>query len=117
VSAIHASSLFHLFDEKHQLRLARSLAGLLSAEPGSLIFGSHGARPEKGLRVEQGRPNVDGTYMFCHSPESWADLWDGEVFKKGTVKVDAELKEVQRRDLAAPPEAKFWVMAWSVTRL
>ncbi|EMD41445.1 hypothetical protein CERSUDRAFT_110022 [Gelatoporia subvermispora B] len=89
VSAIHASSFFHLFDEEGQFLLAQSLAGLLSPEPGSIIFGMHGGAKEKGLNTEGGLRR--GSYMFCHSPESWTELWDGQVFKKGTVKVEAEL--------------------------
>ncbi|KAH9843587.1 uncharacterized protein C8Q71DRAFT_729122 [Rhodofomes roseus] len=117
ISAIHASSLFHLFDEVHQLQLARSLAGLLSPQPGSLIFGMHGGRSEKGFRTEQGAPGQTGTYMFCHSPESWEELWDGEVFEKGTVQVEAELQEIERRDIKAAPGTKFYELVWSVTRV
>ncbi|KAI0090002.1 hypothetical protein BDY19DRAFT_1056370 [Irpex rosettiformis] len=51
VSAIHASSFFHLFDEEHQLKLAHLVNALLSPEPGSIAFGAHGGLPEKGLRV------------------------------------------------------------------
>lgn len=115
VSAIHASSLFHLFDEERQFQLARSLGGLLSPQPGSLIFGQHNARPEKGFRVEQGELGRTGAYMFCHSPETWTELWDGDIFDKGTVKVDVELKETHRRDLV--PGAKLYDLDWSVTRL
>ncbi|KAI0932444.1 hypothetical protein AcW1_000430 [Taiwanofungus camphoratus] len=118
VSAIHASSFFHLFDEPQQLQLARSLAGLLSPEPGSLIFGSHGGGSEKGYRVETGEPSLRGASMFCHSPESWAELWDGEVFKKGTVKVEAGLVEMQRPEMQnVDPGTRFYLLSWSVTRL
>jgi len=116
VSVILASSFFHLFDEPQQLELARALAGLLSPEPGSFIFGEQGAKPVKGYRTEA-PPRADGTFQFCHSPETWSELWDGVVFKKGTVKVEAMLKEVQRKDLTDDKDARFWVMVWSVTRL
>ncbi|EED81259.1 predicted protein [Postia placenta Mad-698-R] len=120
VSVIHASELFHLFDEPQQLELAHALAGLLSPEPGSFIFGEHGGKPVKGYRTE-GRPRSDGTYQFCHSPETWTALWDGEVFAKGTVRVEARLLEIQGLDLnmVADPntDAKFWIMLWSVTRV
>ncbi|KZT13253.1 uncharacterized protein LAESUDRAFT_719587 [Laetiporus sulphureus 93-53] len=118
VSAIHASSFFHLFDEAQQLQLARSVAGLLSPAPGSMIFGEHVSRPEKGYRTEQLRPNAQGPYMFCHSPDSWKEIWDGQVFEKGTVEVKAVLKERNRyNDLNNEPGEKSWKMAWSVTRL
>lgn len=117
VSAIHASSLFHLFLEERQLHLVRALAGLLSPESGSIIFGQHGSRPVKGLR----NPIVGDYAMFCHSPDSWKKLWEEEAFEKGTFKVEATLHEVQRPDLAAvlPEEAgrKFYMMDWCVTRI
>ncbi|OBZ78824.1 hypothetical protein A0H81_00363 [Grifola frondosa] len=117
VSAIHISAVFHLFDEEQQLQLARNLAGLLSPEPGSIIFGLQSSRPEKGFRVEAGVPNSHGKPMFCHNPESWTEMWDGQVFAKGTVKVDAILKEMERNDLQPVNGGRFWVMIWCVTRL
>ncbi|KZT06627.1 uncharacterized protein LAESUDRAFT_743246 [Laetiporus sulphureus 93-53] len=117
VSVIHVSSVFHLFSEMEQLQLARSIAGLLSPLPGSIIFGEHSARPEKGYRVEQLKKNTMGTHTFCHSPESWVRLWDGEVFRKGAVKVGTVLREIDRSDLTSAAGVKFWVMGWSVTRL
>ena len=117
VSAIHASAFFHLFEEEQQLHLARALAGLLSPEPGSLILGAHGGRPVKGLRVEMFRPNSHGVTMFCHSPESWVEMWE-TVFGKGTVKVEASLTEVERKDLIhLTEETRFYLLVWSVTRL
>ncbi|OJT14322.1 hypothetical protein TRAPUB_9113 [Trametes pubescens] len=124
VSAVHASAFFHLFDEARQLQLAKALAGLLSPEPGSMLIGAHGGRQEKGLRYETGT-GLHSIYtnepMFCHSPESWTELWDGQIFRKGTVKVTAFLRETQRKDLeGAPgivPGAKFHALVWSVTRL
>ena len=118
VSAIHASSFFHLFSEEKQLEVAKALAGLLSPEPGSVILGAHGGGPEKGLRVETFGPNSHEVKMFCHSPESWTAMWDGEVFEKGTVKVETDLIEVKRTDLVdVPEETKFYIQLWSVTRL
>ncbi|KAF7974801.1 hypothetical protein HWV62_11301 [Athelia sp. TMB] len=113
VSAIHASSLFHLFDEAHQHKLADALGALLSPEPGSVIFGSHNGLHERGFKTGAMRED-----MFCHSPESWAALWDGGVFKKGTVRVEAEIRENPRRDPAKGDQPYFvlWLV-WSVTRL
>jgi len=123
VSAIHTSSLFHLFSEDQQLLLARRLSTLLIPEAGSIIFGQHGSRPVKGFRYEA--PHRDSSekfkhaYMFCHSPESWKKLWTEDIFgpdQRIRVKVDAELMEVERKDLkyAAILEDRFWVMSWSV---
>jgi len=129
VSVIHASSFFHLFSEEKQLELARKLAGLLSPVPGSMIVGMHVGQPEKGPWLE--RPTLrSGTQMFCHSPESWKELWDEEVFKKGKVKVEVVLRAAQdifqmegskwveaaqRAEL--PGTTNYQMLVWSVTRL
>ena len=55
--------------------------------------------------------------MFCHNPESWAELWDGDVFEKGAVKVESVLTEVQRPDYGFDESRKFYLITWSVTRL
>lgn len=116
VSAIHASSFFHLFDESQQMQLAHALAGLLSPAPGSLIFGEHSGRPQKGYRTE-GLLRRNGQSQFCHSPESWVELWDSG-FKKGTVKTEARLVEIERNDLLDAKEGtRFYILMWSVTRL
>lgn len=115
VSVIHASSLFHLFNEEKQATLAKRLASLLSPRPGSIIFGSHGGLPEKGTRFEL--PNHP---MFCHGPESWRALWDGQVFKKGTVRVDVRLKLMEKSGVqvfSEDEDSKFYLLIWSVTRL
>ncbi|KAH7920280.1 hypothetical protein BV22DRAFT_1040003 [Leucogyrophana mollusca] len=109
VSAIHASSFFHLFGEAKQLHLARALAGLLSPLPGSVIFGSHVARrDEKGLLAEE----LYGQRfeMFCHCPASWEEMWD-LVFEKGSVSIKGDLKPVSKDG------ETFWVLVWSVTRI
>ena len=112
VSAIYASYFFHLFAEDAQLRLARALAGLLSPEPGSMIFGKHIGLPESG-HLEL--PSVRHP-LFCHDPRSWSELWDGEVFPKGTVKVVAFLIEPPK-DEANPEINPYLLLNWSVTRL
>ncbi|EGN91680.1 hypothetical protein SERLA73DRAFT_118302 [Serpula lacrymans var. lacrymans S7.3] len=119
VSAIHTSSFFHLFTEEQQLAIARGLASLLSPQPGSMIFGFHVGKPEKGI-LDRARLSYD---MFCHCPESWTAMWD-EIFEKGTVRVDAKLQEITLDNIAfelglSPGHSapKFWVLRWSVTRL
>ncbi|KAJ7457366.1 hypothetical protein FB451DRAFT_1142624 [Mycena latifolia] len=108
VAAIHISFLFHLFLEPEQLQLARALASLLSPLNGSVIFGCHVGRKEKGFR--EGHTCVAGRGMFCHSRESWREMWE-EVFPKGSIKVDAEL---QRRASDLPDVG---ILVWSVTRI
>jgi hypothetical protein len=116
VSAIYAASFFHLFDEAKQLEVGRRIASLLSPIPGSVIFGSHGGLPEKGMRYEEGRNNIP-VKMFCHSPESWTELWEGQIFDKGSVRVDAGLKKVDRPDLSTNKSADYFLLWWSVTIL
>jgi hypothetical protein len=111
ISVIHASFLFHLFDEEKQLALAKQLAALLSPEPGSIMFGLHGGLDNKGMQL-----SYSGRQMFCHSPESWIELWDGVVFRKGSVKVEAMIvKRESRYDDSSARE--FLLLVWSVTRL
>ncbi|KAH9921431.1 uncharacterized protein B0H18DRAFT_880126 [Fomitopsis serialis] len=118
VSAIHASSFFHLFKEAQQAALARSLAGLLSPAPGSVIFGAHGGRSRKGLRGEVARGLWRAEPMWCHDPESWRALWDGDVFEKGTVRVEAVLKEGHARwEGVSEDGGRPGSLIWSVTRL
>ncbi|KAG1862055.1 hypothetical protein DFJ58DRAFT_700601 [Suillus subalutaceus] len=112
VSVIHTTSFFHLFKEDKQLHLARALAGLLSAEPGSIILGAHTGAQEKGV-MNQVYRGVEAD-MFAHSAESWTAMWDGEVFEKGTVKVDAQLKEVSAGEGG---DERYPLLYWSVTRL
>ncbi|KAG2147540.1 hypothetical protein DEU56DRAFT_126994 [Suillus clintonianus] len=109
ISAINATRLFHLFTEDKQLHLAKALAGLLSAQPGSVICGHQVGILEKGISVAK----ISGSEhrSFCHSPKTWTSLWDGEVFEKGSVKVETELVEV-------PIHGRILlVMRWSVMRL
>ncbi|KAJ7022609.1 hypothetical protein C8F04DRAFT_1213538 [Mycena alexandri] len=109
LSAIHSASLFHLFSEPDQLQLARKLAGLLAPHPGSIIFGCHGAQPTKGHVL-----GSRGRHMFCHSPESWREMWDAEVFASGSVEVRAVLKNAGK---ILNPTTDFHMMFWSVKRL
>jgi hypothetical protein len=117
VSAIYASSFFHLFSEDAQLSLARALAGLLSPQPGSMIFGKQIGLPESGHEEEVSSIR---RRLFCHTSRSWSELWDGEVFPKGTVKVLAFVTEIPKDEVVKIfPGAKYsaHLLVWSVTRL
>jgi len=109
ISAIHGSSFFHLFNEAKQFDLAKRLASLLSPEPGSVIFGSHAGREMKGERKTS-----LGVDAFLHSPQSWAEMWDGGIFEKGQVKVDAGLVKIER---LVNNDSANQLLVWSVTRL
>ena len=116
ISAIHASSFFHLFNEEKQSELGGRLAALLDPRPGSIIFGSHCGMPVKG--------QTSGTFerVFCHSPESWTKMWEERIFEKGQVKVNTVLKELNiivERERTVPAEegnGTYWLF-WSVERL
>ncbi|KAE9387611.1 hypothetical protein BT96DRAFT_981376 [Gymnopus androsaceus JB14] len=116
VSAVYTGYLFHLFPEKQQEQIARGLAGLLSPEPGSMILGVQDGRFAKGFLA----PAASDLRMFCHSPESWKELWEG-IFGKGCVEVKAELRPAVGGDsfFGMFPQNKdpFHNMEWSVTRL
>ncbi|KAF8124084.1 hypothetical protein EV363DRAFT_1178416 [Boletus edulis] len=143
VSAIWASSFFHMFSEKEQQQVARALASLLSPEPGSVVFGAHVALPSKGLLT--GRISDRNVDMFCHDPESWKAMWVGRsaqgapsecttanangaqvaddaecgvdsdvgVFAPESVNVDAKLVSTK----CEGGDRWLWIMVWSVTRL
>ncbi|RPD55365.1 hypothetical protein L227DRAFT_309593 [Lentinus tigrinus ALCF2SS1-6] len=114
VSAITICAVFHVFEtEEVQLKLARALASLLSPAPGSMIVGLHRGLLEKGIWQGQ------SFKMFSHSPESWADMWDGVVFEKGTVTVEARLVQKQRKYMqdGVQSEKPLPVLEWSVTRV
>ncbi|KDQ24625.1 hypothetical protein PLEOSDRAFT_1113876 [Pleurotus ostreatus PC15] len=116
IAAVHASSFIHLFNEEQQTQVCKALASLVSPEPGSIIFGAHGGLPKKGLR---GLTLGGSTRrMFCHDPDTWKELWDGGIFKKGTVKVETKLVEYKRDDFVEDiKDDKFFILTWSVTRL
>ncbi|KDR76886.1 hypothetical protein GALMADRAFT_245992 [Galerina marginata CBS 339.88] len=124
ISAIHASALFHLFPEARQLELARRLAALLRPEKGSIIFGQHASKQEKGVLVVSGQiVNGQPVRVFCHSPESWREMWTREVFGPDSgmgvkVKVEAELVEHNIPDMADGTAALehdgLWFMNWAV---
>jgi len=107
VSAIHASAFFHLFDKDRQQALGKRLGSLLSPLPGSLILGSHRALLDgPGILT-----NMREEQVFCHSPESWKEFWDGGIFPAGAVQVEAELVPRIRDG------QQQWMMRWSVTRI
>jgi len=106
LTAIHASSIFHLFSAEQQASLVRAVAALLSPEEGSIVFGSHAALPKQGVV----RDEVFGMIVevYCHDPESWNKLWEDA----GPFKTETFLTEVVR-----PDGETAWMMAWSATRI
>ena len=111
VSAIYVGSFFHLFDEPRQLQVARQLASLLSPRPGSIIFGTH-----VGALVKETKWYA-GLETFCHSLESWKDLWEGQVFKKGEIRMEAHLIELAYKSSEEAEAENAHRLSWSIYRL
>lgn len=115
------SFFFHLFPEDHQLQLAKVVSSLLSPEKGSVIFGQHIGRSVKGLG---GGVEHNQFKRFCHSPESWMQMWVEDVFGgKDEHGNDRVIVETELISAAAKSEAdssedeKLGFLKWSVTRL
>lgn len=113
VTAIHASALFHLFSEGDQLALARALRDLLGPVSGACVFGWSTGRAEVGFIEFEGK--VSHPRQFCHSPSSWEAMWNGIVFPKGSVEVEAYLGEFDhdvgvRLKGGVPPKRLDWVV-------
>ena len=92
---------------EERVAAARALAALLSPEPGSMIFGAHHSSSISGRRVN----TLRGTDIYDFNPEDWISLWDGEIFKKGTVQVEAGLRDWENRseeELGYPPTQLVW---------
>ncbi|KZV95790.1 hypothetical protein EXIGLDRAFT_834076 [Exidia glandulosa HHB12029] len=95
VSAIHISAFFHLFNEAQQLDIARRCVALLSAERGSVIFGSHGGAVDAGPIVQRD--------AYAHSPETFKKMWvDAFEGKSASVQVDVELMNLEPKRVGAP---------------
>jgi len=83
-----------------------------------VIFGLHLGLAEKGFtRPEEGV----GHRLFCHSPVTWAELWESKVFEKGVVNVQTKLVQVVGKfgiGGQAPTQAQATtLLIWSITRL
>ena len=81
-----------------------------------MIFGLHIGLAEKGfMSYTPGGSRL----LFCHSPESWAQMWDGLVFEKGVVKVWTKLLHVERKDFDGDQVSSqsLPLLLWSITRL
>ena len=117
VSAVFMGKFLHLFDAPGQAHIARALAGLLSPEPGSLLFGVQGALPAAGPF----RPTASDWTMFCHSPESlgalFADAFGGADRIRFESRMITEPGGPTYFDTWPGNERPFTCQEWSVTRL
>jgi hypothetical protein len=117
ISSIFTGAFFHLFNRTDQLTAARALASLLSPETGSFIFGFNAAK----IPAQEGpTPAFRSGLVFWPSPDSWREMWDGEVFEKGTVEVYAGIEESAGRSGSdmkqLPYETRLYRMEWYVKR-
>lgn len=117
VSAVYLGKFLHVFDEAGQAYIAQALAGLLSREPGSILFGVQGALEERGPFTPAGS---DWT-MFCHSPESLGKLFEDAFGGPGMIKFESRMVEEPGGptyfDMWPGNEKPFTCQEWSVTRL
>ena len=97
-----------------QLHVSRSFSGLLSTKSGSIIFGLQIGSPDKGFITCPGHRD---RWIFCHLPEGWTELWDGLVFEKGVVNVQAKLVQVEWKEPDGSPSLAFAELVWLVTHL
>jgi len=104
LSAIHTSAFFHLFSKDKQIIVARKLASLLSALPGSIIFGCQTGSQIPHEVMKRGEP------IYDHSPESWKRMWTEEVFENS----DATVFQVEGW---LGNERDENLLFWTVTRL
>ena len=120
VSAIHVSAFFHLFQNDGQIYAAKALASLLSPTPGSMIFGTHLSTDDNMSKAMTISVN---TSIYGFNIEDWTKLWNGEIFKEGSVRVDAELRHNPGGMVCGGPvatielEGRMQEFVWCVTRM
>ncbi|KAG8735725.1 hypothetical protein FRC10_010225 [Ceratobasidium sp. 414] len=92
-----------------QLKVARGCVSLLTGLSGATVFGAHIGAPKSGLFQKS-----DGKSMFCHSPESWEEMWKEaiKIMERDTeVRVWAKLIEMGDDPLFSGGRG---YMAWGV---
>jgi len=111
VTCIHAGDIFHRLSEPEQRGLAKRLGGLLCGMGGCVIFGQQPGMTRPGPKVD------GGVEIYCHSPESWKDIWDGWVFNEGSVKCSTHLVEIEtvakeKGNVKVETEREFTLVWW-----
>ena len=107
VSAIHAGSFFHLFNDDQQIELLKRCAKLLSEGKGSIIIGRQlGSKDPRNLR---------GDTFYVHSPQSWETVCK-EVFQGTAIKYRAELVSfIKDLEPQVSPKYQEIASAWTIT--
>lgn len=114
IDIINAQLFFHLFDMDEQVRIIRSVLGLLRPTTNTLLVGSQvGSATAKLQRV----PSLGN--VFVHSPESWAMLWEKMGAETGTKwQVRTDRGEPKRLDLIhAVHGEEAYLMTFEVRRI
>ena len=94
ISVVYAGAFFHLFDRPQQLQLAKRIAALVTAQPGSMVLGRQVGNVNPGLYEHA--TNENGK-MFRHNEQSWKELWEEAGNETGTKwDVWAELRMTRR---------------------
>ena len=119
VSAISVSLFFHLFPKDGQIHAAKALASLLSPVRGSMIFGTH-VSTNDGTSKEF--PFTADKTIYGFGVEDWKRLWNGEVFKEGSVRVEAELQRINMSKVYTDSFSQnaldgHQALVWCITRL
>jgi hypothetical protein len=112
VTTIALQMVFHLWDLKQQLKLARRVAALLSPIPGSLIVGRQmGDKNGRTLMISK-KPH------YLHNPESWERMW-AAIFPPGSVEYRTTLTDLPP-NLQAAASGMLGItqfLTWSIRRL
>ncbi|KAF2028655.1 hypothetical protein EK21DRAFT_101686 [Setomelanomma holmii] len=72
LSLVLAHSFFHLFSWDDQVKAAKRVVELLKPEPGVMIFGRQGAKPNAGSFAKINTLHT----AYWHNVESWAKMWE-----------------------------------------
>ncbi|KAF8520803.1 hypothetical protein BU17DRAFT_46301 [Hysterangium stoloniferum] len=111
-TTITLQMVFHLWDLKLQIQLARRIAALLSPIRGSVVVGRQmGDKHARTLMISK-KPH------YLHNPESWERMW-AVVFPPGSVEYRTSLIDLPPR-LQAASAGMLGVtqfLTWSIRRL
>ncbi|KAH7092206.1 hypothetical protein FB567DRAFT_614085 [Paraphoma chrysanthemicola] len=80
LNLVLAHSFFHLFSWDDQVKAAKRVVQLLKPEPGAMVFGRQGAKPDAGSFAKINKVHT----AFWHNVESWEKLWKQVGEETGT---------------------------------
>ncbi|KAH7068255.1 hypothetical protein BKA63DRAFT_423186 [Paraphoma chrysanthemicola] len=80
LNLVLAHSFFHLFSWDDQIKAAKRVVQLLKPEPGVMVFGRQGAKPDAGSFAKINKVHT----AYWHNVESWEKLWKQVGEETGT---------------------------------